>query len=270
MMGMGMDRDRIKVGAVQMTCRLGAVNANIERALAFLEGLEGVQILCYPELFTTGYHLEALGDRLEKLAEPIPGPTTEVFSEAAQAQHTAILGTIAEREGDRLFDTTFVIDSEGKLVGKYRKTHLYPAERCCFTPGDRLEVFMIEGVPIGVAICFEHAFAPIASTLALKGAKIVFNPTAVPVGYEYLMEVRNRARAQDNQLFFVVANHVSREGDRRYCGLSQIVDPRGRVLAEAQPYQGVIRAELDPTLIDRERAQEPALRHFRPELYIWR
>lgn len=260
----------LTVAAVQMNCRLADVATNTERALAALETVRGAQIVCYPELFTTGYHLERLAGRWATLAEPIPGPTTEVFARAAREHGVAILGTIVERKGDRLFDTTFVLDSSGALVGTYRKTHLHPTERGCFAPGERLEVFRVDGRPVGVAICFEHAFPPIASTLALAGAKVIFNPTAIPVGYEYLIEVRNRARAQDNQVFFVAANHVGPEGDRYYCGLSQIIDPRGRVLAQAERTEGAIHAELDLALIERERAREPALRHFRSRLYRWK
>lgn len=264
-------RSPITVGAVQMNCTLEAREENVARALAFVEESEELDILCFPELFTTGYHLEALHSRLAELAEPIPGPTTERFAATARRAGTSILGTIIERDSGTLYDTTFVIDHEKGYRGKYRKTHLYPAEHRYFTPGDRLAVFEVDRAAVGVAICFEHAFPPIASTLAFKGAKIVFNPTAVPVGYEYLMEVRNRARSQDNQLFFISANHVGAEGDRRYCGLSQIIDPRGTVLAQADDEsEGMSCATLELAGIDRERTQEPALSHFRPELYVWR
>ncbi|MFQ5795826.1 MAG: carbon-nitrogen hydrolase family protein [Candidatus Bipolaricaulia bacterium] len=264
-----MNGKRLHIGAVQMNCTLGAPEENVTRALDLLKESDGIDIICLPELFTSGYHLKRLGDQFHELAEPIPGPTTERFVEAARQHQVSILGTIVERDGGALYDTTFVIDRQHGYLGKYRKSHLYPAEHRYFTPGDRLKIFEVSGVPIGIAICFEHAFPPIFAALALQGAKIVFNPTAVPVGYEYLMELRSRARAQDNQLFIAAANHVGSEGDVVYCGLSQITDPKGRVLAQVQRDERVISAEVDLSLINQERDQEPALRHFRPELYIW-
>jgi predicted amidohydrolase len=189
----------------------------------------------------------------------------------AKEHGLSILGTIVERgtaDDGALYDTTFLVDAEGRLLGKYRKSHLYPAERRYFRAGDRLPVFDLDGVTVGVAICFEHAFPQIFATLALQGAQVVFIPSAVPAGYEYLLTLRTRARAQDNQIFTVAVNRVGREGDVRYCGLSQVVSPRGEVIVRASPTEEeLLIAELDFTLISKEREQEPVLRNLRPGLY---
>ena len=121
---------------------------------------------------------------------------------------------------------------------------------------------------MGAAICFEHAFPQIFTILALQGAEVVFIPSAVPVGYEYLLNLRSRARAQDNQLFVVAVNRVGREGGVTYCGLSKVVNPRGEVIAEAsRADEELLVAELNLDLILKERKQEPVLRSLRPELY---
>ena len=103
------------------------------------------------------------------------------------------------------------------------------------------------------------------------GAQIVFNPSAVPVGYGHLQDLRTRARAQDNQFFVAAVNHVGAEGDVTYCGRSQVADPRGDVLVSASDeHPTAVVAELDLALIRDQRLQEPVLRGFRPELYRFR
>ena len=104
-------------------------------------------------------------------------------------------------------------------------------------------------------ICFEHAFPEIATTLALDGAQVLVIPSAVPVGYEHLLALRTRARAQDSQVF-AVASNLAEDG---FCGGSMIVDPRGEIAA-AQAEEAAIGATIDLEAIQRERRREPALR----------
>lgn len=260
------------VAAVQMTSRLGDKQANLEHASTLLAGLEqSVDIAALPEFFSTGYNLEALGDSLFDLAEPIPGETSKALSRLARDLDLALLAGIVERDphvDDVIYDTAILISRSGELVGSYRKTHLYPLENRYFRAGASLSVTDLDGLRVGVAICFEHAFPHIFTTLALRGAQLVFNPSAVPVGYGYLQDVRIPARAQDNQIFVVAINHVGPEGQVTYCGGSQIADPRGDRLALASDHaEEVITAPLDLSLIKNQRRQEPIFRGLRPELY---
>lgn len=271
--------DTVRVAAIQMTCKLGDKAANMALAEALLADVAGqADIACLPELFSTGYHLDALGRGLFDLAEPVPatpdqpaGPTVTFLRELAARRDVAIVAGLVERDsqaGGLLYDSVTLIDRSGRIRGRYRKSHLYPAEHRFFRPGDALPVFELGGLRIGLAICFEAAFAPIFSTLALQGAQVIFNPSAVPVGYGHLQDVRTRARAQDNQCFVVAVNHVGAEGDVVYCGRSQIADPRGEVLALApEDRPAAVVAQLDLGLILDQRIQEPIQRGFRPELY---
>jgi predicted amidohydrolase len=267
-----MSKDKIRVGAVQMNCVTKDKGKNLSKAVNFLDRLKGkVDIACFPELFTTDYDLELLGDELPKLAEPIPGKTTELLNNKAREAGLALLGTMVERAGDNLYDTAFIINRDGELIGKYRKSHLYPKEHRYFKAGRELPVFEFDGIKVGVAICFEHAFPHIFTTLALKGAQLIFIPSAIPVGYEYLLYLRTRARAQDNQLFVVAVNLVGGEKVDSYCGRSLIVNPRGEVIAEASTRkEEVLTAEIDLDFINKEREQEPVLHNFRPELYTFK
>lgn len=264
--------DRIAVGLVQPTCRPGDRAANLERAEQLLAQLAGrATIACLPELFDIGYELEHLGARLFDLAEPVPGPTTERLASLARKLDLAIVAGMAERDpcvADLLYDAAVLIDRQGELVGRYRKSHLYPMEHRFFRAGNDLPVFELEGLRIGIAICFEHAFPPIFATLARRGAELVLNPSAVPVGFGHLQDLRTRARAQDNQIFVAAINHVGKEGAVSYCGRSQIADPRGEVIAIApDAAEAAVVAELALDLIRQQRRQEPVFRGLRPELY---
>ncbi len=261
--------EQATISAVQMDCTIKDKNKNLNKALLFLDQLKGkTDVVCFPELFTTGYNIDLIGDNFEDLAEPIPGETTELISRKAKESKLAVLGTIVEKAGNLLYDSTFIIDKNGSLLGKYRKSHLYPREHNYFSSGNELPVFEVAGVKVGIAICFEHAFPPIFTTYALKGAQIIFIPSAVPTGYEYLLNLRTKARAQDNQLFVAAVNLVGQEGDLTYCGLSQLINPKGKIITQASPKkEEVLTSKLDLSLIESERRQEPMLENLRPKLY---
>ncbi|MBW1999186.1 MAG: hypothetical protein JRJ29_14645, partial [Deltaproteobacteria bacterium] len=136
---------KIRSALVQMDCIIKGKEGNLSKALGFLDELKGkADIVCFPELFTTGYNLDLIGDDFYELAEPIPGPTTKLMGQKASECGLAILGTIVERDNATegvLYDTTFLLDTNSRLVGKYSKTHLYPSEHRYFRAGDRLPVF---------------------------------------------------------------------------------------------------------------------------------
>jgi predicted amidohydrolase len=260
------------IGLIQMTCSVGDRAANLAKAEEMLAELEGrVQLACLPEMFDLGYDLPILGSALFELAETVPGPTTERLAELARRFGLTLVAGVTERDAhisDLLYDTTVILDSRGELRASYRKSHLYPDEHRFFRPGQELPVSQVDGLLLGVAICFELAFPPIFSTLARRGAQLILNPSAVPVGYGHLQDVRTRARAQDNQVFVAAINHVGREGDVTYCGGSQIADPRGEVIAKASSErEEVVVAGLPLALIGEQRRQEPVFRALRPELY---
>ncbi len=267
-----MSKNTLQIGLIQIDCIPADKDRNLANAKKWLRSLPGeVDIACLPEFFNTGYHLDVIGDDFYRLAEPIPGPTTIALGEIARDEDMVIMANIPEvdlRQTGVLYDTTFILDKKGELVGHYRKSHLYPTEHCYFKAGDELPVFDLGFVRIGTATCFDHAFPGIFSTLAVNGAQIVFIPSAVPMHYEYLLNLRTQARAQDNQIWVAAVNRVGTEREVTYCGLSKVVNPRGEVVAEASPdKEEFLVAEIDLSDILRERQQEPVLRARRPGLY---
>lgn len=267
-----MSTQKVKIALVQVDCVIKDKNRNLTHSMDFLERVKGkVDMVCFPEFFSTGYNLKVIGEDFYNIAETIPGETTEYISKKAKQYGMAILGSIVEKDplcSDILYDSAFIINKNGELVSKYRKYYLYPLEHQCFKPGKEIPVVDLGIARVGLAICYDHAFPELFRVLSLKGAQIIFILSAVPNGYEYLLNLRARARAQDNQLFIAHVNRVGKDGDIQFCGLSKVVNPRGEVIAEASATQEEVLigvCELD--MIMKERKQERVARSLRPEIY---
>jgi predicted amidohydrolase len=260
---------RPRVAVAQTAPRLGDVEGNLADVETVMRVVSGrVDLVVFPELFSTGYRRDGLDHAA--LAEPVPeGPSVRRLARAANEWGVAVAGSLLEADGPAVFDTSILIDRDGTFLARYRKTHLYPAEMPFFGAGDELVVASMKtDLKVGLAICFEHAFPEIFTTLALAGASLVLISSAVPVGFEYLLDLRTRARAQDNQVFVASSNLVGWDGENRWCGRSAIVDPRGEVIAQADGTDAMaVVAELDLGVIASERDQEQALAHRRPALY---
>lgn len=253
----------IRVAALQMSSAPGDVAGNTDQFLRMVRGLDGpVDLIVTPELAISGYDLGLIDRRGRELAEPVDGPSVSLAVGLAAERDASIVLGILEESGEELFDTVVVVTPDGSVT-PYRKTHLYPPEAERFAAGDQLVTVPTPSGVLGPMICFEHAFPEIATTLAMSGAEVLVVPSAVGAGYEYLLTLRSRARAQDNQVF-VVACNLAGHG---FCGRSLIVDPRGVVLTEAGGDAEILRATLDLAVIADERSREPALRMHRPEMY---
>jgi predicted amidohydrolase len=219
----------VEVVVLQMSARAGDLAANVDRFVELVEShAGGADLVVAPELVTSGYDLDVLARRGQELAEPLDGPTASRVSELAKQLGTTLVLGMLERDGDVLYDTVVAVSPDGRVL-PYRKSHLYPSELELFAAGTELVVAPTPAGRLGMMICFEHAFPEVATALALRGAEILVIPSAVPVGYEHLLTLRTRARAQDNQVFAVACNLT---GDG-FCGRSLVADPRGEVIAEA-------------------------------------
>ena len=255
--------ERIDLVALQLAAEPGALDLNRSRLEDALRrhASEGALVVA-PELVTTGYDLDEIDVRGAELAEPLDGPTVALLRVVAAETGATLVTGILEQSDGQLFDTAVLVTPDG-TAASYRKSHLFPPEQTRFAAGNELGTWATPAGRVGLMICFEHAFPEIATTLALQGAQILAIPSAVPFGFEHLLTLRTRARAQDNQVF-AVASNLAGNG---FCGGSLIADPRGEVLASAGTEEVALRATIDLEAIERERAQEPALRLRRPALY---
>ncbi len=261
----------MRVGYVQLQPEFGEVERNLERALELMAG-EKADLWVLPELFSTGYMFTSR-EEVRRLAEPVPdGPTTRALLDWAEARGCYLAYGLAELAGDAVYNSAALVGPQGFLL-LYRKTHLFYREKEFFSPGDTgFPVTEVDGVVVGLMVCFDHLFPEAARTLALKGAQLIAHPANLVL--PGLAQLTMRARALENRVFTVTANRVGveRRGGEvlRFTGQSQIVSPRGEVLASS-PQEGeeAVVVEIDPTISLDKRVTplNDLLADRRPELY---
>jgi len=175
------------------------------------------------------------------LAEAVPGPTTERLGAAAKKNNLYVVATLSERDGTHIYNTGVLLDREGRLAGKYRKTHL-PREEWLkgVTPGTEYPVFQTDFGPVAIQICYDWFFPAVAETFALKGARVLFAPTWGTTFRDEDGRAEGetvfRVRSRDNGLVLVACV---------YDGSSLVIDPLGRILATRTQEPGIAWAEVD-------------------------
>jgi N-carbamoylputrescine amidase len=282
----------LRVGLVQMRCEADPAR-NLARAM---EGIadaarQGAQVVCLPELFRTPYFCQSEDHACFDLAEPIPGPTTERLAAVAKDAAVVIVASLFERRAPGLFhNTAIVIDSDGTLVGRYRKMHIPDDplyyEKFYFTPGDLgFQVHPTAAGRLGVLVCWDQWFPEAARATALLGADILFYPTAIGWQFDEGASVDaaqrdawhtiQRSHAIANGLFVVGVNRVGHErlegaaGEGiRFWGSSFVADPMGRMLAVApEDAEAVLVIECDRGRVEQVRRDWPFLRDRRIDAY---
>ena len=177
---------KVKVGLVQMSCSSNK-EENMQKAIAGIKdaAAKGANIVCLQELFTSLYFCDVEDYENFKLAEKIPGATTDTLGEVAAACNVVVIASLFEKRTPGIYhNTTAVIDADGKYLGMYRKMHIPddPAyyEKFYFTPGDLgYKTFDTKFAKIGVLICWDQWYPEAARLTALQGAEILFYPTAI-------------------------------------------------------------------------------------------
>ncbi len=240
---------------------------------------DGARVLCFQEIFTGPYFCNVQDPSFYDLAEPIPdGPTVTAMMKVARETSMVIIVPIYERVDEGTFyNTAAVIDADGTLLGIYRKTHIPQVEgfweKFYFRPGNLgYPVFDTAVGRIGVYICYDRHFPEGWRELGLKGAKIVFNPSATTRGHsKYLWQLEQPAAAVANQYFVGAINRIGAEDlvDTDYYGSSYFVDPRGEIVGDtaSDTRDEVVVRDLDMSDIETARRQWAFYRDRRPEVY---
>ena len=263
---------KVTLGLVQMDCVLGNVSANLERAERYVRQVaaKGAQIICLPELCTTGYRPDLLREKLWELSEPVPGPATDKFARLAKELGVYIILPMNERGQMTgiMHNAAVFIDKMGEVQGVFRKVHAYATERYYFTDGNAYPVFETEFGKVGILICYDMGFPEVARILTLKGAEILFVPSAWCQEDEDIWDINIPARALENQVFLAAVNRVGQEENLVMHGKSKIVDTRGKILIEAARFQeDIIVATVDLEEIIVGRQQIPYLKDRKPATY---
>ena len=240
---------RWTVAAVQFDCKLNDPATNLAAITRLLNEAadRGANLIAFPELALTGYGYPTR-DAVESVAEPIPGPSTEVVAQLCMSRNVFAVFGLIEKDGPNRYNAAALVGPQG-LVGSYRKIHLPCVGVDRFLdPGDRpFAVHDLGGLKLGLGICFDSSFPESIRTLTLLGADIVILPTNWAE-----MAVRNatlvsRVRALENHIYYVAVNRVGDETGYHYIGQSSICGYTGDFLAFAETdREAIILAPVDP------------------------
>jgi predicted amidohydrolase len=235
------------------------------RGQALASADAGARLLITPEAFTSGYAVPGV----QEAAQPAAGAWAEEVAAIAVDSGLAILYGYPERVGHRVMNSAQLIDRDGHVLANYRKSHLYgDFDTSTFEPGDGgFEVVELDGVNLGILICYDVEFPETVRALALAGADLVAVPTALMRPYEVVSRTLVPARAYENQVYVAYANRSGHEGGFAYCGESCVVGPDGVDLARAGSGDELLLAEIDPARLASSRADNTHLGDRRPELY---
>jgi predicted amidohydrolase len=265
----------MRVAVAQIEPKLGEKERNLAECLDRIEAAAaaGARLVVLPECAIPGYMFESPDEALP-FAEEVPGPSTEVLAEVCRRLDVHVVCGLLERDGDALRNAAAFVGPEG-LIGCYRKTHLpFLGVDRFVVAGDEFPVYDTPLGKIGVEICYDLRFPEVTRSLALRGADIVAHPTNFPMAARIQTELITVARAAENRIFLLTANRVGKERWAEFCGWSQIVDPYGKRLAEAdETEEKLLVAEIE---IEKARDKDYVIPgdyelylfgHRRPELY---
>ena len=278
---------KVKVGLVQMSCS-GDAKSNMEKAIAGIKdaAAKGANIVCLQELFTSLYFCDVEDYENFKLAELVPGPSTDILSAVAKEAGIVLIASLFEKRAQGLYhNTTAVLDADGSYLGKYRKMHIPddPAyfEKFYFTPGDLgYKMFETKYGKIGVLICWDQWYPEASRLTALMGAEILFYPTAIGWATNQdeatnteqynAWQTIQRSHAVANGVHVVSVNRVGLEqnGAMKFWGGSFVANPFGSLIVKAtHDQEEVIVTELDLSKTDSYRTHWPFLRDRRIDSY---
>jgi N-carbamoylputrescine amidase len=279
-----------KIALIQMQC-WPEPDKNFQRALGFIgdAAKQGAQIVCLPELFRSQYFCQTEEHANFELAEEVPGKSTMALGEIARELGIVIIASLFEKRSAGLYhNTAAIIDADGKFLGKYRKMHvpddpLYH-EKFYFTPGDLgFRSWKTARGKIGVCICWDQWYPEAARLTALRGAEILFYPTAIgwhPKEKEEFgkaqhssWETIQRSHAIANGCYVAVPNRIGHEtpagGDGiEFWGQSFICGPDGEIISKGSvDREEIVTAEVDWRRVNEHRTHWPFLRDRRIDAY---
>ena len=267
--------------AVVQTAWTGDIQSMVEKNVKYAEEAanQGTRVMCFQEIFNTPYFCQVQDDQHFDTAEKMPdGPTMQRMIKLAKETGMVLVVPMFEREDDGFFyNTAGVIDADGTYLGKYRKTHIPHTkgfwEKYYFRPGNMgYPIFDTKVGRIGVYICYDRHFPEGWRALGLRGAKLVFNPSATSRGLSmYLWKLEQPAAAVANEYFIGAINRVGSEpyGDNDFYGSSYFVDPRGQFVGEpaSDTDEELVVRDLDMDMIDTVRKTWAFYRDRRPDAY---
>ncbi|MBW2367950.1 MAG: carbon-nitrogen hydrolase family protein [Deltaproteobacteria bacterium] len=264
----------MKIALLQMS--FGSDMAeNLEKALSMMAeaSAKGAQIVSFPELQLSPFFFFFSGRDMSQYAICIDHKIIETLRKKCRDLQLIGLPNIYLQEGDKCFDASPVIDSNGEILGISKMVHIMQApqfyEQDYYTPSDTgFQVHDTAAGPFGIVVCFDRHLPESVRTCTLKGAQLIVIPTANTKGEpSELFEWELRVQAMQNGVFIAMTNRVGIEDQMHFCGESIVVDPNGDVVVKADDTEQIVYADVDLSLIERIRTARPYLKLRRPEAY---
>jgi predicted amidohydrolase len=260
-----------KVGYFQFNPRFGDLDANRDTVQKALEPVEA-DLVVLPELPFTGYSFKNRRELASMAEDPARSETFDLLAGICRRKRMYIVTGFAEKDGSRMFNASLLIGPRG-LIHTYRKIHLFNEEKRYFDPGDlRLGINTVRSVRVGMMICFDWVFPEVARTLTLEGTELLCHPSNLVLDY---CQKSMLTRCLENGIFAVTTNRFGLEkrphGSVRFTGGSQVVGPRGQLLARAAAQRKQLTVvEIDPKESKNKSLTERnhLLRDRRPEFYL--
>jgi predicted amidohydrolase len=267
----------MKIGLIQHKASLNK-EENIKKGIEAVQkaALDGAKIISFSELaFIPFFPQQPSKDKPLDVADTIPGPTTNVFSDLAKELNVVIILNLYEKDNGGTYDSSPVINADGKILGTTRMIHITDYncfhEKDYYTPGNNgVQVYETAFGKVGVAICYDRHYPEYMRALVLKGAEIVFIPQAGAVGEwpEGLYEAEMRVTAFQNGYFTALCNRVGEEDCLTFSGESFVCNPEGEVIARAGlGTEEILYCDIDLDKCKSSNAHKLFLRDRRPELY---
>jgi omega-amidase len=261
----------MKVAIGQISCSLGNPEANLSKVRAFSQRAKeaGAELIVFPEMSDTGYSMPVIQKHASHWKTGfVPG-----LQQIAKERSIAIVVGVSERDGSAIYNSQVFVDAKGKIIAKYRKTHLYAVapveEQACFVPGDTFASFVLGDLRFGFSICYDLRFPEMYRKLVTEqnvGAFLI--SSAWPFPRDEHFRVLAQARAIENQSYVIAANRVGKDDELWFCGNSAIMDPRGVIVAAASAdREELINADVSEELVQSIRRRVNSLGHRRQDLY---
>jgi omega-amidase len=261
----------MKIAAAQISCVPGDHDSNLQKIREFSSHAKesGAELVVFPEMIDTGYSMPVI----QKSAKAWANGAVPELQNIAKAISIVIVAGVSERDGASIYNAQVVVDADGQVVAKYRKTHLVTAapldERGTFLPGNEFTSFDMTGFRFGLSICYDLRFPEMCRTLAVEHhANILINSSAWPFPRLEHLRILALARAIENQSYLILANRVGTDDGVTFCGSSAIIDPYGVILAAASAdREELIQGEISEEVIESVRNRMSVFDHRRKDLY---
>lgn len=240
----------MKVTSIQPEMKNRSKPESLEYVLRLVDGCPQSDLILLPEIWPCGFFCF---DRYRVDCESIEGPIVATFKQKAVERKCHILmGSLVEKDGGELFNTSILLDPQGQIIARYRKIHLFgyqSQEKKLLTAGTEVVVAATPWGPAGLSTCYDLRFPELFRKMLDKGATIFLIASAWSRIRLNAWRLFNRARALENLAYLISCNCAGSNAGNPYAGHSMIIDPLGNVIAEGNEGEEYIFAEIDPGLV---------------------